>query len=86
MLVGRERPGVDVDVGIDFDGRHADVAVLEDGAERAGDDTLAHAANHAAGHQDVLHDCRLVARRARGRDSFEHPRTRVPTPSWFGAY
>lgn len=50
MLVGRERPGVYVDVGIDFDGRHADVAMLEDGAERAGDDTLAHAADHTAGH------------------------------------
>lgn len=57
MLVGRECPGVYVDVRIDFDGRHTDVAVLEDGAERAGNDTLAHAADHTAGHKDVLH-CR----------------------------
>lgn len=57
MLVGRERPGVYVDVRIDFDRRHANITVLEDGAERAGDDTLAHAADHTAGHQDVLH-CR----------------------------
>lgn len=57
MLVGRERSGVDVDVGIDLDGRHADVAVLEDRAERAGDDALADAADHAPGYQNVLH-CR----------------------------
>lgn len=56
MLVWRERPGVYINVRIDFDGRHADLAVLEDGAERAGDDTFAHAADHAAGHQNVLHD------------------------------
>lgn len=59
MLIGRERSGVDVDVGIDFDGRHADVAMLEDRAERAGDDTLADAADHTTGHQYVLHSRRL---------------------------
>lgn len=56
MLVGRERPGVDVNVGIDLYGRHANVTMLEDSAERAGDDALAHAADHTSGHQNVLHD------------------------------
>jgi len=55
VLVGRERSSVNVNVGIDFDGRHVDVAMLEDGAERASDDTLAHATDHTAGYQNVLH-------------------------------
>lgn len=56
MFVRRKGPGIDVDVGIDLDGRYTNVTVLEDGAERAGDDTLAHTADHPAGHQNVLHD------------------------------
>lgn len=55
VLVWRERSSIDVDVGIDFDGRHADVTVLENRAERAGDDTFTDAADHTTGYQNVLH-------------------------------
>jgi len=50
MFVGRKCARVDVDVRVDFDGGHVDATVLEDGAERAGDDAFADAADDTAGH------------------------------------
>lgn len=65
MLVGTESARVYVNVGVDFDGRHADVAVLKNSAERTRDDALSHAADHPAGHQNVLHSRRDGAPRKR---------------------
>lgn len=50
MFVGRKCARVDVYVRVDFDGGHVYAAVLEDGAERAGDDAFAHAADDTTGH------------------------------------
>ena len=55
VLVRRKRASIDVDVGVDFDRRHVDAARLENRAKAAGNHTLAHAADHAARHQYVLH-------------------------------
>ena len=56
VFVGRKSSGVDVDVGIDLDGGHLDVARLQDHAHRAGDNALANAADDATSDKDVLHD------------------------------
>ena len=56
VFVWRESSGVDVDVGIDLDGGHLDVARLQDHAHGACDHALADAANHTTGDENVLHD------------------------------
>lgn len=56
MLIWWKGTGVYVNIGIDFDRRYMDVTMLEDGAERAGDNTLADATDNSTGHQNVLHD------------------------------
>lgn len=55
MLVGRKRPGVDVQVRIDFYGRHMDTTRFQQRTDGRGDYAFAHAAHNAAGDQYVLH-------------------------------
>lgn len=55
MLVGRESARVDVDVRIDLDGGDGDAEALEDGPQRAGDDSFADAGDDSARDEDVFH-------------------------------
>lgn len=55
MLVGGKSPCVDVDVRVDFDGRHMQTARLEDGSHTARNDAFADAGDDPTSHQDVLH-------------------------------
>ena len=55
MLIWRECSRINVDIGIDLDGRHAHATGLKDCADATGEHALAHAADHTPGHQDVLH-------------------------------
>lgn len=63
VLIRREGAGVDVDVGVDFDGGDMQAAWLQDGAHAAGDDAFANAGDDPSSYQDVLHHCALVSGR-----------------------
>ena len=56
MFVRGKRSGVDVDVGVDLDGRDLDVARLQDDTHGAGHDSLADATDHTSSNKNVLHD------------------------------
>lgn len=55
MLVWREGPRIDVDVGVDLDGCDVQAAGLEDGSHAAGYNAFPDARDHAARHQNILH-------------------------------
>lgn len=55
VLVRGEGPGVDVDVGVDFNGRDVEAAGFQDGPDAAGDDAFPNPRDHASGDQNVLH-------------------------------
>lgn len=58
VLVRRKCPRINIDVRIDLDRRDTDAARVQKRTERAGNNTLANAANHATGHKNVLHGFR----------------------------
>ena len=55
MLIGRKRASVDVDVRINLDTCYSNAAALQNGTERAGDDTFADSTDDTTRHKDVLH-------------------------------
>ena len=55
MLIGREGAGIDVDVGIDLDGRDVQAVGLEDGSNGRRNHTLPNPRYHPARHQNVFH-------------------------------
>ena len=55
VLVWWEGSSVNIDIGVNLDGGDAHTTGLQDGADAAGDDTLANAADYSPSDQDVLH-------------------------------
>jgi hypothetical protein len=55
VLKGRHRPGVDVEVGVDFDAGDAQAALLEQDADGRGRDAFPQARHDAARDDDVFH-------------------------------
>ena len=54
VLVGRHRPRVDVDVGVELEDRDVETAGLEQPADAGGGDAFAERGGHASGHKDIL--------------------------------
>lgn len=55
MLIGREGPSIDVDIGVDFYGGDVKAAGLQDRPDTAGDDAFADPGDHTSCDQNVLH-------------------------------
>lgn len=55
MLIRREGPSVDVDIGVDFNGCDVKAAGLQDRPDTAGDDAFADPRDHTSCDQNVLH-------------------------------
>ena len=53
VLVGRHRPGIDVEIGVELAQPYLEAARLQQRAERCGCETLAEGGDHAAGNEDV---------------------------------
>ena len=53
VLVGRHRPGIDVEIGVELAQPYLEAARLQQRAERCGCETLAEGGDHAAGDEDI---------------------------------
>ena len=56
MFIRREGAGIDVDVGINFDGCNSDAIGFENRPDATRDDAFPNPAYHASRHQNVLHN------------------------------
>ena len=54
VLIGRHRPRVDVDVGIELEHRDGQAPTLQQAADGGGGDALAEGGGDASGHKDIL--------------------------------
>ncbi len=79
VLVGRHRPRIDVDVGVQLEDRDTETPCLEDPPDAGGGDALAEGTRDAAGHEDILrHGSQILRGFSDATES--RPRTRIGPP------